>query len=122
MNKKQKFFCEEYVITNDFKKASENAGYSLKTTNKLLKDEKISSYIKELKSKNNMAKSQEVIDCLTEIMRGKVLEEGKSKAITIKERLKAAELLGKVYAIFGQKQDISNDEPVFIVGSEEIKD
>ena len=124
MNNKQKLFCKYYIETQDIKIATEKSGYKEKTGIKLLKDEKIKKYIEKNIQDNKVAKSDEIIECLTKIMRGEELsdEDTSLKAISVKERLKAAELLGKFYSIFSSKQDNDKNKSVFIVGSDLIRD
>lgn len=116
MNEKQKLFCKYYIENKNVEIAAKNAGYTLKTALKLLKNEKIKNYIEN----NNIAKSDEVIECLTRIMRG--YDENSSKDISVKEKLKAAELLGKMYSIFSPKQEKQNDDTVYILGDDFIKE
>ncbi len=125
MNEKQKMFCKEYLKTKDVKLASKNVGYTEQTGKKLLKNEKIKQYIENILKSKKIAKSDEIIECLTKIMRG---EDGQNdndktlKGISVKERLKAAELLGKVYAIFSSKPENTEEEPIIILGNESIQE
>ncbi len=124
MNEKQKLFCRYYIETNDEKLSAINAGYMEQTGAKLLKNEKIKKYIDE-NSNNNVAKSNEIIECLTRIMRGEEYSfenEKSTKGVSIRERLKAAELLGKMYSIFSPKQEQTNEEPIYILGNDFIKE
>lgn len=124
MNNKQKLFCKYYIETEDVKIATEKCGYKEKTGIKLLKDENIKSYIEKNIKSNKVAKSDEIIECLTKIMRGEELnyEDSSLKGISVKERLKAAELLGKFYSIFSSKESTNKDSSVFIVGSDLIRE
>ena len=123
MNNKQKLFCKYYIETQDVKIATQKCGYKEKTGIKLLKDEKIKNYIESNIKESKVAKSDEIIECLTKIMRGEDFEQKtNSSYISVKERLKAAELLGKFYSIFSSKQNIDNDKAVFIIGSDLISD
>ncbi len=124
MNNKQKLFCKYYIETQDIKIATEKSGYKEKTGIKLLNDENIKKYIEKNIQDNKVAKSDEIIECLTKIMRGEELsdEDTSLKGISVKERLKAAELLGKFYSIFSSKQDNDKNKSVFIVGSDLIRD
>lgn len=123
MNNRQRLFCKYYIETQDVKIATQKCGYKEKTGIKLLKDEKIKNYIESNIKESKIAKSDEIIECLTKIMRGEDFEEKtNSSYISVKERLKAAELLGKFYSIFSSKQNIDNDKAVFIIGSDLISD
>lgn len=66
--------------------------------------------------KNTIAEKNEVLKCLTEIMRGD------AKDSNIKERLKAAELLGKAYSIFSNKEKSESNKNVIIFGENELFD
>ena len=59
------------------------------------------------------AKPQEVIETLTEVMRN----EDSTTA-----RLKAAELLGKKYGIFSDKNNSADIIPVYIYGENDLED
>ena len=128
---KQKRFCDEYLIDCNATQAAIRAGYSERTAystgNENLKKPELKTYIEEQLEKmhnEKTADAQEVIEYLTAVLRGQstaheiVVEgtgEGCSEARTIekapseKERLKAAELLGKRYALFTDKVETDVD-------------
>lgn len=129
LTEKQKIFCEEYLIdlnaTRAYKAVYKNCKKDESARvngSKLLTNTNIKAYIdeklEEIHSKNT-ADAREVIEYLTSVMRGKseaevvVVEgmgDGYSKAVKVnkspdeKERLKAAELLGKRFGLFIDKQ------------------
>lgn len=128
---KQKRFADEYIISGNATQSAIKAGYSKKTAGVIavenLEKPNIKTYIderlKELDDKA-IAKQEEVLQYLTAVMRGQsksavvVIEglgEGLSEARLInktpdeKDRIKAAELLGKRYGAFTEKVDISGD-------------
>ena len=127
MTAKQKRFCDEYLIDLNATQAAIRAGYSSNYANtnasKLLQITTIKEYIAERmaeKEKELIADQDEVLKYLTAVMRGKsqsevvVVEgigEGCSEARALqkapdeKERLKAAELLGKRYGLYTDKID-----------------
>jgi phage terminase small subunit len=130
---KQQRFADEYIISGNATEAAIKAGYSKKTANRIATENLsklvIKSYIderlKELSDKK-IANQQEVLEYLTSVLRGEsssevvVIEgqgEGVSKAKPMqkapdeKERLKAAELLGKRMGLFKEKVELSTDEP-----------
>lgn len=130
---KQQRFADEYIISGNATEAAIKAGYSKKTANRIatenLSKPVIKSYIderlKELSDKK-IADQQEVLEYLTSVLRGEsssevvVIEgqgEGVSRAKPMqkapdeKERLKAAELLGKRMGLFKEKVELSTDEP-----------
>lgn len=136
MTKKQKRFCDEYLIDCNATQAAIRAGYSEKSAYSIgvenLKKPEIKSYIEQELERirdNNIADAAEVMKYLTSVLRGESLAEivvvegdgdGCSSARRInkapdeKERLKAAELLGKRYSLF--KDNITLEiEPVMIV-------
>lgn len=132
MNARQKKFCDEYLIDCNAKQAAIRAGYSEKTAysiaNENLKKPELKAYIDEqLERLHNekTADAQEVLEYLTSVMRGEHTEQtlqligdGVQKItdidVSARERLKAAELIGKRYGMF--KDNVNVDlEPVVIV-------
>ncbi len=131
MTAKQKRFCTEYLIDCNATQAAIRAGYSAKTAysvgQRMLKNVEVKKYIDEqferLKN-DNIADTQEIMEYLTSVMRGEQKEQialmvyGKQeiteKYVGAKERLKAAELLGKRYGLF--KENVNVDmESVLII-------
>lgn len=125
---KQKKFADEYIISGNATEAAIKAGYREKyaatNTDKLLKNTNIKSYIderlKELEDKQ-IAKQDEVLRYLTSVVRGEsrsalVVIEGEGDGVSSarlinkppdeKEKLKAAELLGKRYKLFTDKVEL----------------
>lgn len=122
---KQKRFCDEYLIDMNTTQAAIRAGYSKKTAYAIgqenLKKPRIKEYIqKRLAEKEAalVADQNEVLQYLTSVLRGETQSEivvvegtgdGCSAARTMqkapdeKERLKAAEMLGKAHCIFTEK-------------------
>lgn len=121
MNERQKAFADYYIETNNATEAAKRAGYSEKTAysigNRLLKKVEIETYIKErLESKEveRVASQDEVLEFLTQVMRGEVKDQ-LGLETPVKERNKAAEMLGKRYALWVDRQDINaNVTPVFV--------
>lgn len=127
MTVKQKKFADEYIISGNATQSAIKAGYSKNyantNANKLLQNTTIKSYIderlKELEDKA-IAKQNEVLQYLTAIMRGEEKEQtiistgDFSQTITdidvsAKDRIKAAELLGKRYGTWTDKVDVTSD-------------
>jgi len=118
LTEKQKAFADEYIISLNAKESAIKAGYSKDTASEMgyenLTKPHIKQYIeKRLKEKESVriATQDEVLEYLTEVMRGSEEEidvffdnQGQQREIRqppkVKERTKAAELLGKRYAIF----------------------
>ena len=128
MTKKQKRFVDEYLIDLNATQAAVRAGYSPNTAYSIgaenLKKPEIQNAIHErleqLKSEKT-ADAQEVIEYLTSVMRGEsegeelineFVGDGCSKPTKVKkapsekDRLRAAELLGKRYGIFTEKTEL----------------
>ncbi|EMF0202739.1 terminase small subunit [Enterococcus hirae] len=134
MTEKQKRFCDFYIETGNATQAAIKAGYSEKTAaaigaENLIKPN-LKSYIDErlaeLKNERT-ADAQEVLEYLTAVMRGEYKEatligigEGAQAVVDIdvgaKDRLKAAELLGKRHALFTDKVDLQTGDIVIKVG------
>ena len=135
MTEKQKRFCEEYLIdcnaTRAYKsvyKNIKNDEVARKAGSRLLTNVDIKKYISDQLEKihsQKTADAQEVIEYLTSVLRGKstsqeiVVEgmgDGMSEARTMekgpseRDRLRAAELLGKRYSLFTDKVEVSGLE------------
>lgn len=144
MTAKQRRFCDEYLIDLNATQAAIRAGYSSKYANtnvsKLLQNTSIKEFIKKRmdeKEKKLIADQDEVLRYLTSVLRGEsqsteiVVEgvgDGCSEARTMqkepseKDRLKAAELLGKRYSLFSDKVDVNGAIPVVITGDDALAD
>lgn len=142
LNARQKAFCEYYVASGNATEAATKAGYSKRTAKsigqRLLTFVDIKTYIDELMQKlesDRIATAEEVLQNLTAMMRGEIQEEvvvvegegdGVSSArimkkqVSAKERIKAAELLGKRHALFTDKTKIEGTLPVMIVGEDDL--
>lgn len=134
MTEKQKRFCDFYIETGNATQAAIKAGYSEKTAAAIGAENLIKPNLKtyiderlaELKNERT-ADAQEVLEYLTAVMRGKHKEktligvgEGVQAVVDIdvseKDRLKAAELLGKRHALFTDKVDLQTGDIVLKVG------
>lgn len=132
MNAKQRKFADEYLIDCNATQAAIRAGYNEKTAysqgQRMLKNVEVKAYIDEQLERihnEKTANAQEVLEYLTAVMRGQHKEQtlqfigdGVQKIadidVSAKERLKAAELIGKRYGMF--KDNVGVDlEPVVIV-------
>lgn len=127
LTEKQKRFCEEYLIDLNATQAAIRAGYKVKNARQQatenLSKPYIKNYIDEQLAKihsKKTADAQEVVEYLTSVMRGECTEQtlkfignGEQRITNIdvssKDRLKAAELLGKRYGLFTDKVDINAD-------------
>lgn len=143
LNEKQKQFYKEYIVDANATRSAVRAGYSKKTAysqgQRLLKNVEGQKYLEELmaeKESKLIASQNEVLKYLTAVLRGEseaevVVVEGQgdgfSEARTLKkapdekERLKAAELLGKRYGLYKDKVETDLVIPVF-GGEAELED
>lgn len=144
LNERQMRFVDEYMIDLNATQAAIRAGYSVKTAysqgQRLLKNVEIKTELDERMEKLRslkIADATEIMEYLTSVMRGEseaevvVVEgcgEGFSSARTMqkapdeKEKLKAAELLGKRYGMFNDKLNVDGVIPVVISGGDELED
>lgn len=140
---KQKRFADEYIISGNATEAYKKAGYSVSSDrvagvegHKLLKNPKIKSYIderlKQLDSEK-IADQQEVLSYLTSVMRGETQEQtlisiGElGQTITdidvgAKDRIKAAELLGKRHRLWTDKVEADVSGTVVFANESDIPD
>lgn len=138
MTERQRRFCDEYLRCLNATDAAVRAGYKETTArsqgSSLMKLPAIKAYIDErMKEKDAelVASQDEVLSYLTKVMRGQTQSEvivvddcgarHMSKAPDEKERLKAAELLGKCHGIFNDKLTAVTIVPVF-KGEDRIED
>ena len=134
MTNKQRRFADEYLIDCNATRAYKAAYPHIKNDHvarsnghRLLTNADVKNYVtermEELKSKK-VATAQEVMEYLTSVLRGEseadvvvveMIGDGRSSAETVtkhpdeKERLKAAELLGKRYGLYTDKVDQTVD-------------
>ena len=130
---KQKRFCDEYLIDCNATQAAIRAGYSRKTAGAIgyenLEKPQIKEYIDEQLKRienDNIADTKEVMEYLTNVMRGKSrssvlsmcgdgMQEIIEKPPDEKEKIKAAELIGKRYGMFKDNVDLNADVGVTIL-------
>ena len=144
LNARQKSFCEFYVASGNATESAIKAGYSKKTADRIasenLRKLELKKYIDELMQKlesERIASAEEVLQNLTAMMRGEIQEdvvvvEGEGdgvssarvmkKQVSAKERIKAAELLGKRYRLYTDKVEVEGVIPVMIVGEDELEE
>ena len=118
-------FAEEWLKTTNATQSAIKAGYSERTAysagNRLLKKVEVRQYIDERLAEmkeSSIADTNEVMQFLSSTMRGDIPDQfGLDPALN--DRLKAAELLGKRYKLFTDKQEISgaDGEPIKVVFS-----
>lgn len=143
---KQHRFCDEYLIDLNATQAAIRAGYSERTAksigNENLTKPDLKAYIEKRMAEKEaalVADQAEVLKYLTSVLRGQsqsevvVVEgtgEGCSEARTMqkapdeKERLKAAELLGKAHMLFTDKvqQEVDMDLNITVDYGDENED
>lgn len=136
MTEKQRRFCDEYLIDLNATQAAIRAGYSKKTAYSIgvenLKKPELKKYIDSRmaeKESELIADQDEVLKYLTAVMRGQTQAEvvvvenigdymsqarTMQKAPDEKERLKAAELLGKRYGLYTDRVEQEVDMELHI--------
>ena len=144
MNEKQKNFAQEYIKDKNATQAAIRAGYSEKTAysigQRLLKNVEIKNYINDLLDevrKENILSAIEIEEFLRLAIKGSIDEEvivvegegdGVSSArkikkqIGLRDRIKAAELLGKRYMLFTDKVNVTGTVPVMIIGEDDLEE
>lgn len=122
---KQKKFADEYIISGNASEAALKAGYKNDVSGREnLQKPTIKNYIdermKELEQEA-IANQTEVLKYLTSVMRGEqteqtLISDGSEQGqritnieVSAKDRIKAAELLGKRYGSWTDKVDLSSD-------------
>lgn len=136
MTEKQKKFADEYLIDLNATRAYKAAYPNVKKDeaasvngSKLLRNAKVKSYIDEQLASlhdKRIAKTEDVMIYLSDVMRG----ESKSSVLAMcgdgcqkviekppdeRERLKAAELLGRRYGMFTEKVELNQTGKVVIL-------
>lgn len=129
---KQKQFADEYIRTGNAYQSAINVGYSEKyakaRSHKMLENVGINQYIDdnlEIIQKESIAEADEIMRYLTRVLRAEEKEEilvyvgdGMQEIQTIrpsaKDRIKAAELLGKRYRMWTDKHEVEVTAPIFI--------
>lgn len=124
---KQQRFADEYIISGNATQAAIKAGYSGNYANtnasKLLQNTTIKAYIDERMKKleeEAIADQTEVLKYLTRVLRDEEREEVlvnvgnfeqkiQLMKVSTKDKIKAAELLGKRYGSWTDKVDLSSD-------------
>ena len=140
LTEKQKAFCDYYIeslnATESYKRAYPNVTKQRTAESagsRMLSNVEVKNYIdermKEIENKR-IAKAEEVLAFLSSSLRGEIDEEvvasesdGEGgikpiilkKQLSAKDRIKAAELLGKRYALFTEKVDVEGNVGVTII-------
>jgi phage terminase small subunit len=136
LTEKQKRFADFFIELGDGTEAYIRAGYRVKSrdvakvnASRMLTNANVKSYIDARiaeKDANRIAKQDEILEFLSSVLRGKVNEQfplglgmGEQqlvkKELDGKDRIKAAELLGKRYGMWIDKQQVDVQGAVQIV-------
>ena len=141
LNEKQKAFADYYIeslnATESYQKAYE-CSYNTARTNgaRLLTNANIKKYIDDImqsKDESRIASQDEILQILTDIARGITEEEvvqfsqlgeelRTTRKPTIKDRMKASELLGKRYKLFTDKVEANINQQVIFEGENDFED
>lgn len=126
LTEKQKRFIDYYIINPNATDACKLAGYKGKNLNRLGSENlsKLGKFIKirlEEKESKRIASQDEVLEYLTNVMRGEEKDQFGLDA-SLQDRTKCAELLGKRYGTFKEKVEHSGNIPVVISGDDELED
>ena len=140
MTLKQQRFADEYIITGNATQAAIKAGYSKKTAKVIANENLTKPYIKkyiderlEQLESEKIASQQEVLSYLSSVMRGEMTEQtlrsvGESGQVIAeidvgaKDRIKAAELLGKRYKLWTDKSEVDVTGTVVFMNEDDIQD
>lgn len=143
MTDKQQIFADEYLKDLNGKRAYKVAYTNVKkdgtaraNASRLLTNANVKSYINEqleIMHNKRQADAAEVLEYLTSVMRGEQTEktlislgelgqEITDIDVGAKDRLKAAELLGKRHALFTDKVDLQTGDIVIKVGEWDDED
>lgn len=133
LSQRRKRFAIAYIATGNIYQSALEAGYSenyAKTDAfKILENPSVKEYIaekmKEL-DKENIARAEEVLTYLTSVMRGKETEQILRSVgdgvqniseigVSAKERIKAAELIGKRYGLWNDRVTLEGNACVQIL-------
>lgn len=136
LTEKQKRFADHFVELGDATEAYIQAGYKVKSrdvakvnASRLLTNANVKSYIDNIiaeKDEKRIAKQDEILEFLTSVLRGQVQEQfplglgmGEQqlvkKELDGKDRIKAAELLGKRFGMWLDRQQVDVQGAVQIV-------
>jgi phage terminase small subunit len=142
LTEKQKAFSDYYIeslnATESYKRAYkvENQSTAESNGSRLLRNAKVKKYIDEImssKDESRIASQDEILQILTDIARGITEEEvvqfsqlgeelRTTRKPTIKDRMKASELLGKRYKLFTDKVEANINQQVIFEGENDFED
>lgn len=109
LTEKERIFADEYIKTTNATQSAIKAGYAENsasvTGSKMLRKPKVRQYIDAVmseRSKNTIATADEVLKYLTRVMIGEE-KDAFGLDVSVADRTKAAELLGKRHMLFTDK-------------------
>lgn len=109
LTEKERRFADEYIKTTNATQSAIKAGYAENsasvTGSKMLRKPKVRQYIDEVmseRSKNTIATADEVLQYLSRVMNGEE-KDAFGLDVSVADRTKAAELLGKRHMLFTEK-------------------
>lgn len=109
LTEKERIFADEYIKTTNATQSAIKAGYAENsasvTGSKMLRKPKVRQYIDEVmseRSKNTIATADEVLQYLSRVMNGEE-KDAFGLDVSVADRTKAAELLGKRHMLFTDK-------------------
>ena len=132
LNPRQERFCIEYAKTGNATAAYQSAGFQSKSKEsaqansaRLLADERIQERLRELSEKaesESIADVKELQEGLTKIFRGEMTTPLMTKdgeviqvPVSVKDKLKAAEILAKTHGAFLTRQELNISESVPVI-------
>ena len=120
LTKKERIFADEYVKTTNGTQSAITAGYSEKTArskaSQLLTKVNVRQYIDAVmneRSKDTIATADEVLEYLTRVVRGEE-KDAFGLDVSVADKTKAAELLGKRHMLFTDKVKLSAEVEIDI--------
>ena len=109
LTEKERIFADEYIKTTNATQSAIKAGYAENsasvTGSKMLRKPKVRQYIDDVmseRSKNTIATADEVLQYLSRVMNGEE-KDAFGLDVSVADRTKAAELLGKRHMLFTEK-------------------
>lgn len=144
LTNRQKAFADYYIELGNATEAARRAGYKGKNINKIASENlaklDIKQYIDErmaIIESERIAKAEEVLQYLTRVLRGEETEQVVvvestgdfmsearliNKELSAKDKLRAAELLGKRYRLFVDKVEADVTQTVVFEGEDDLDD
>lgn len=120
LTEKERIFADEYIKTTNATQSAIKAGYAENsasvTGSKMLRKPKVRQYIDAVmneRSKNTIATADEVLEYLTRVVRGEE-KDAFGLDVSVADKTKAAELLGKRHMLFTDKVKLSAEVEIDI--------